>query len=274
MINKAMKKLSSSINNVGKFLPIVTLTMFAGASLGHAAIITEQAELNPFGNLQSLTGLEHSVSQEQFISKTVTFDGFNSLFGTLTGVSLNITGSRFEQVTSFGVYNAKSGDVITSISKGTFNTDIDVMSDGNFEYDVNNSEKRSHNLAIKDDDHPYYNNFDLHPDDGLFRNNVEFFDINLNYDLSDYIFDGELSSQIVVDLNVSNWAEIMSVISPSEEIITYVSSGFLEMLFEVEYEFTPDRQNPSVVSEPSTAVLMSISLLGLGLYRRKLKRYS
>lgn len=271
MITLTTKKLFISLKKVSKLLTIWAFILFAGISFGHAAIIKEQVELNPFGMLQTLTGLEHSVSQEQFISKTVTFDGFNSLFGTLTGVSLNITGSRLEQITSAGVYNDKSGDVITSISKATFNTDIDVMSDGNFEYDVNNSEKRSYNLAIKDVDHSYYNNFDLHPDDGQFRSNVEFFDINLNYDLSDYIFDGELGAQIVVDLNVSNWAEIMSVISPSEKIITSVTSGFLEMLFEVEYEFTPDRQNPSVVSEPYVFALLCIGILGVGACRRRIQ---
>lgn len=63
----------------------------------------------------------------------------------------------------------------------------------------------------------------------------------------------------------------MSVISPSEKIITSVTSGFLEMLFEVEYEFTPDRQNPSVVSEPYVFALLCIGILGVGACRRRIQ---
>lgn len=271
MITLTAKKLFISLKKVNKLLPILTFTLFAGVSVSHAAIIKDQQILSMFGNLQSVTGLKGTVSEEEFVSRSVSFDGFDSILGTLTGVSLNINGGRFEQIISYGVYDKNSEDEMISVAKGHFNTDIDVMSDGIFEYDINDSEKKSFNRAEKDPNNPWYNNYDLYTEGGLVRANIEYFDIDLNFDLSNYIVNGELGSQIIIDLNVSNWAQIWDVVSPSASVLTYATSGFQELVFDLEYEYTPERNVPSVVSEPSILGLMCIGILGLGACSRKIQ---
>lgn len=258
-----------TLTHVKQFLAVLASVLFMGISSSHAAIITDQKILNPFGGIHSVSGLEGTVSDVHSYSKTVTFDGFNSALGTLTGISLNVSGSRFEQVLSFGIYDYKSefSDVVTSISKAHFNSDIDVMSDGIFEYDINDSQKRSYNLAIKDENKPSYNNYDFN---GLPRSVTEYFEIDFATDLSSYIVNGELFEEISIDLNTSAWAEILSVINLTESIKVYSNFAFQEMTFDLEYTYDPaDRIDPRAVPEPFIAALMGLGILGLGITRRK-----